>query len=206
MTVDTSREAAEDLIEECRDVGVASPWFTEVADTLAALLDERDGAVRLRLTINGRLVQRIRELEAALAKEREIHESAEAQKDSQVRFWADNAKKAESRAKRAEAERDHLAVELAQVTQCRDEYGNEIDVVNTRWERAEVERDKLAAKLDAVTAQRFHEAYERLAPEFGYRTREASAVPWADVPEQNKRLMEATVAAILADTDERAKP
>jgi hypothetical protein len=48
-------------------------------------------------------------------------------------------------------------------------------------------------------AQRFHEAYERLAPEFGYKTREASAVPWEDVPENNKALMIATVREVLAD-------
>ena len=39
-------------------------------------------------------------------------------------------------------------------------------------------------------ARRFHEAYERLAPSFGYKTREASAVPWEDVPEQNKALIQ----------------
>ena len=38
-------------------------------------------------------------------------------------------------------------------------------------------------------ARAFHETYERLAPSFGYETRRATAVPWADVPEQNKRLM-----------------
>ena len=38
-------------------------------------------------------------------------------------------------------------------------------------------------------AESFHEAYERLASEHGYVTRPESAVPWADVPEQNKRLM-----------------
>ena len=46
-------------------------------------------------------------------------------------------------------------------------------------------------------AQEFHEAYERLAPDHGYKTREASAVPWADVPEGNKGLMIATAAAVL---------
>jgi hypothetical protein len=46
-------------------------------------------------------------------------------------------------------------------------------------------------------AQLFHETYERLAPDFGYRTREASAVPWAEVPENNRRLMVATAAAII---------
>jgi hypothetical protein len=46
-------------------------------------------------------------------------------------------------------------------------------------------------------AQAFHEAYEELAPEFGYRTREASAKPWADVPSANRALMQATVQRLL---------
>lgn len=45
-------------------------------------------------------------------------------------------------------------------------------------------------------ARAFHEAYERLAPTFGYRTRDASAVPWEDVPEDNKNLMRATVRVL----------
>ncbi|MDQ2785771.1 MAG: hypothetical protein M3Y58_12300 [Chloroflexota bacterium] len=45
-------------------------------------------------------------------------------------------------------------------------------------------------------AQQFHEAYERLAPDYGYKTREASAKPWAEVPEQNKRLMIAVAAEV----------
>lgn len=46
-------------------------------------------------------------------------------------------------------------------------------------------------------ARLFHEAYERLALDFGYKTREASAVPWEDVPDDNKRLMTATAGAVL---------
>lgn len=46
-------------------------------------------------------------------------------------------------------------------------------------------------------AQRFHEAYERLAPDFGYSTREASRKPWAEVPEQNRKLMIAVCAELL---------
>ncbi len=38
-------------------------------------------------------------------------------------------------------------------------------------------------------AKRFHEVYERLAPDFGYETRRESAVPWEQVPEQNRDLM-----------------
>jgi hypothetical protein len=46
-------------------------------------------------------------------------------------------------------------------------------------------------------AQAFHETYERLAPDFGYETREASAKPWAEVPEQNRSLMVAVVQALI---------
>lgn len=65
--------------------------------------------------------------------------------------------------------------------------------------------------LDAESVARlFHETYERLAPDYGYRTREASAKPWADVPTQNKLLMVATVGYVLAELDaaraERTEP
>jgi hypothetical protein len=46
-------------------------------------------------------------------------------------------------------------------------------------------------------AAAFHEAYERLAPSHGYETREASAKPWDEVPENNRRLMSATVADLI---------
>lgn len=48
-----------------------------------------------------------------------------------------------------------------------------------------------------MVAQQFHEAYERLAPEFGYRTRSASAVPWNRVPENNRKLMTAVASEVL---------
>lgn len=47
-------------------------------------------------------------------------------------------------------------------------------------------------------AKLFHEAYERLAPAFGYETREATRVLWENVPERNKRLMIAATAEVLA--------
>ena len=47
-------------------------------------------------------------------------------------------------------------------------------------------------------AKLFHEAYERLAPAFGYQTHEATRVPWEHVPERNKRLMIAATAEVLA--------
>lgn len=68
-----------------------------------------------------------------------------------------------------------------------------------------VQSDALAERLYPTTgrtaeavAQAFHETYERLAPSFGYETREASAVPWADVPDENKRLMVAVADELLS--------
>lgn len=46
-------------------------------------------------------------------------------------------------------------------------------------------------------ARRFHEEYERLAPEFGYDTRPESAVPWDDVPKSNRDLMREVVAQVF---------
>jgi hypothetical protein len=48
-------------------------------------------------------------------------------------------------------------------------------------------------------AQRFHELYEELAPRYGYETREESRKPWADVPPQNKALMEMVCARMLKE-------
>ncbi|MFJ8929235.1 hypothetical protein ACIRLA_21920 [Streptomyces sp. NPDC102364] len=54
--------------------------------------------------------------------------------------------------------------------------------------------------MDAAEAiaRRFHEAYEDLAPSHGYETREESRKPWSDVPDNNKNLMIAVVAQLLA--------
>lgn len=46
-------------------------------------------------------------------------------------------------------------------------------------------------------ARRFHEAYELLAPHFGYETRPETAVPWDEVEDTNRRLMIATAALVL---------
>lgn len=46
-------------------------------------------------------------------------------------------------------------------------------------------------------AEKFHTLYEAFAPEYSYETREDSAVPWADVPEQNKKLMIRVCRTIL---------
>lgn len=68
------------------------------------------------------------------------------------------------------------------------------------------ERDVLARLRGAdpvAVAEMFHDAYERLAPDFGYETREASAKPWNEVPEQNRELMVATVKSVLDGLLER---
>lgn len=58
-------------------------------------------------------------------------------------------------------------------------------------------------------AKDFHETYERLAPLHGYKTREASAKPWREVPEQNRKLMiavmEELVEPLLRERDELAE-
>ncbi|MGH7743218.1 MAG: hypothetical protein ACREQ5_00140 [Candidatus Dormibacteria bacterium] len=46
-------------------------------------------------------------------------------------------------------------------------------------------------------AQVFHEAYERLAPEYGYKTRDATAVPWGEVRDPNRALMIAVAGEVL---------
>ncbi len=46
-------------------------------------------------------------------------------------------------------------------------------------------------------AKAFHESYERLAPEHSYETRKASAKPWDEVPENNRKLMVAVVEDLL---------
>jgi uncharacterized membrane protein len=46
-------------------------------------------------------------------------------------------------------------------------------------------------------AQSFHSVYEKLAPRFGYETKEASRTAWSQVPEKNRTLMIATVQRLL---------
>lgn len=48
-------------------------------------------------------------------------------------------------------------------------------------------------------AKRFHETYEKLAPQFNYKTRKSSAVPWNKVPKDNKNLMIHVVLSLLND-------
>lgn len=59
------------------------------------------------------------------------------------------------------------------------------------------ENEEVESYLAEEVARMFHEAYEALAPDFGYATREASAKPWEEVPEKNRNLMIATVKEVL---------
>lgn len=54
----------------------------------------------------------------------------------------------------------------------------------------------MTADIEKI-AKQFHESYERLAPSFGYKTREESAVPWENVPPNNKALMRAVVEDLM---------
>ncbi len=54
-------------------------------------------------------------------------------------------------------------------------------------------------------ARFFHTTYEALAPQFNYQTRKASAVPWQDVPENNKRLMIAVAEQVILLFESEAK-
>lgn len=52
-------------------------------------------------------------------------------------------------------------------------------------------------------AKAFHEAYERLAPSFGYETRRESAVSWEQVPEQNRQLMIAVAGEVMCSLENK---
>lgn len=58
-------------------------------------------------------------------------------------------------------------------------------------ERAEDER------TTERIARRFHEEYEALAPAHEWATQEASAVPWDDLPDNQRRLMVNVVANLI---------
>jgi hypothetical protein len=53
-------------------------------------------------------------------------------------------------------------------------------------------------QVEAI-ARAFHENYERLAPEFGWKPQPQSSVSWERVPPENRQLMQATVRSLLID-------
>ena len=79
------------------------------------------------------------------------------------------------------------------------------EIVNYRWAGNELPRTgqrppAAPVQVDAEQIARlFHETYERLAPRYSYKTREASAVPWEQVPENNRRLMVAVAGRVARE-------
>lgn len=51
-------------------------------------------------------------------------------------------------------------------------------------------------QVEAIAFE-FHRTYEKLAPEFNYKTQKPTAVDWEDLPKNNKDLMIATVEDLL---------
>lgn len=54
-------------------------------------------------------------------------------------------------------------------------------------------------------AKLFHTKYEELAPHYSYTTRKASAVPWDEVPANNRLLMINVAAEVLVILKDRAE-
>jgi hypothetical protein len=50
-------------------------------------------------------------------------------------------------------------------------------------------------------ARRFHDVYEQLAPQFGSKEQNKSAVAWSDLPSEKCRLMIVTVGVVMAELD-----
>jgi hypothetical protein len=71
-------------------------------------------------------------------------------------------------------------------------------IVSRSWREGVLMPDSPDTSAAERIARAFHESYERQAPEFGYRTREASAKPWEEVPVDNKALMIAVVTDLLS--------
>lgn len=46
-------------------------------------------------------------------------------------------------------------------------------------------------------ARMFHETYERIAPRYGYETRDESRTTWEEVPDENKQLMIHTCQEVI---------
>lgn len=52
-------------------------------------------------------------------------------------------------------------------------------------------------KISEIIAKEFHRSYERLAPNFDYKTRNESRTEWENVPKNNRELMMAVVDDLL---------
>lgn len=90
---------------------------------------------------------------------------------------------------------------IAYIDQERTASTADVEDVKRRFERAEqaieAEFKKSLPADSEELAKMFHENYEELASKFNYKTRKASAVPWENVPRDNKALMIAVAGEIL---------
>lgn len=78
-------------------------------------------------------------------------------------------------------------------------------ILNDSVRKAVGESEPFAKEFGIIPeqiARKFHEFYEEMAPDFGYKTREGSAVLWEEVPETNKNLMRAVCDRILTYLEE----
>ena len=83
---------------------------------------------------------------------------------------------------------------------------HEISSLTTQLARANAVIERVVAEVllsaDDVAidlAHDFHFRYEEMAPEFGYVTNPRTAVPWEDLPADNKALMLAVAKRIWLD-------
>ena len=85
---------------------------------------------------------------------------------------------------------------------------DEIDTLceELNFESSPTKPDEVSQPKPEQLAQLFHETYEDEAPRHSYTTREASAKPWSEVPENNRNLMIETCRRILKKMFEEGWP
>ncbi len=84
------------------------------------------------------------------------------------------------------------------VSQCRCADPNKtVKIVPCPWDCLQKNRLPLD-HVDRI-AKAFHNNYEELTPHFGYKTRETSAKPWDEVPDNNRFLMCAVIERLIGD-------
>jgi hypothetical protein len=74
-----------------------------------------------------------------------------------------------------------------------------IAVVSKLRSELAAEREQRASSAPEDIARRFHDAYEYLAPQFGYSTRPESRVAWDELPQNLRDLMIAVVRNVLIE-------
>lgn len=162
MTVDTSREAVEDLIARMsHDELNEFADFPLAADTLAALLDERDELSRQlgreEMRSDGR-AQRIRELETETVRLRAAEERAKTHYDNAIK-WRDRAERAEAALEGSEQSRLAGEQKLAGVQAERNKL---LGRAEAAFGRAQENADKFLGRALAAEAERDEAVKERV--------------------------------------------